>query len=83
MGSAVMAPWNYPFMLRVRAGDRCDCGRQPGGSSRAPCAGDLCCDCRAAFDAAFPPHFVAAVEGGRAENTKLLEQKFDFIFLPE
>ena len=28
----------------------------------------------------FAPHFVAVVEGGRTENTQLLEQKFDFIF---
>ena len=29
---------------------------------------------------AFPPEFVAVVEGGRAENQELLEQRFDYIF---
>ena len=28
----------------------------------------------------FPSRFVAVVEGGREENTRLLEQKFDYIF---
>ncbi|MEF9972105.1 MAG: aldehyde dehydrogenase family protein, partial [Oscillospiraceae bacterium] len=28
----------------------------------------------------FPPEYVAVVEGGRAENTMLLQQRFDYIF---
>ena len=31
-------------------------------------------------EAVFPPEYVAVVEGGRAENTELLEQRFDYIF---
>ena len=29
---------------------------------------------------AFPPEYIAVVEGGRAQNSALLEQKFDYIF---
>ncbi|MCB6405467.1 aldehyde dehydrogenase family protein, partial [Megasphaera massiliensis] len=28
----------------------------------------------------FPSEYVAVVEGGRRENTELLEQRFDYIF---
>ena len=28
----------------------------------------------------FPPEYVAVIQGGRAENGALLEQKFDFVF---
>ena len=35
---------------------------------------------RELIEAVFPPEYVAVVEGGRAENTALLEQRFDYIF---
>ena len=31
----------------------------------------------------FPEEYVAVVTGGRKENQYLLDEKFDFIFLPE
>ena len=30
----------------------------------------------------FPAHYVAVVDGGRAENQALLQQRFDMIFSP-
>lgn len=76
----VMAPWNYPFMLSMEpligaiAGGNC-CVVKP--SAYAPAVSAVI---RLVVEEAFPEYYVAAVEGGRAENTALLEQKFDYIF---
>lgn len=76
----VMAPWNYPFMLcmepliaSIAAGNCCIV--KP--SAYAPATGAVVA---AIVAEAFGPAHVAVVEGGRAENAALLEQRFDFIF---
>lgn len=46
-------------------------------SAYAPRTSQLIADLIAAC---FPPEYVAVVQGGRAENQALLEQKFDYIF---
>ncbi|MDO4323268.1 MAG: aldehyde dehydrogenase [Lachnospiraceae bacterium] len=76
----VMSPWNYPFMLAMEpligaiAAGNCVIVKP---SAYAPATADviekILGDC-------FAPHFAAVVKGGRAENTALLEQRFDFIF---
>ena len=76
----IMSPWNYPFMLSLEpligaiAAGNCAVVKP---SAYAPATADviekIAKDC-------FSPHFVAVVKGGRAENTALLEQRFDFIF---
>lgn len=76
----VMSPWNYPFLLTVDpligaiAAGNC-CVIKPSAYSPATSAviRALIADC-------FPPEFVSVVEGGRAENQALLDQKFDYIF---
>ena len=76
----IMAPWNYPFMLALEpvigaiAAGNCVVVKP---SAYAPATSAVIARL---LRRCFSPHFVAAVEGGRAENTKLLEQKFDFIF---
>lgn len=76
----VMAPWNYPFMLcmdpligAVAAGNCCIL--KPSGYAKHVSAVIV-----KMIREAFPPEFVAVVEGGRAENQELLEQRFDYIF---
>lgn len=76
----VMAPWNYPFMLcmepligAVAAGNCCIV--KP--SAYAPCVSAVI---NRILASAFAPEFIAVVEGGREENTALLEQQFDYIF---
>ena len=76
----VMSPWNYPFMLAM----------EPLAGAIA--AGNCCVVKPSAYAAAtsaaiakligdtFPPEYIAAVEGGRAENQALFEEKFDYIF---
>lgn len=76
----VMAPWNYPFMLCMEpligavAAGNC-CVLKP--SAYAPATSAIL---RVIVQEVFPPEYVAVVEGGRAENTALLEQRFDYIF---
>ena len=76
----IMSPWNYPLLLTLDpligaiAAGNC-CVVKPSAYSPAASAAirDLIADC-------FPPEYVAVVEGGRAENQALLDQKFDYIF---
>ncbi len=76
----VMAPWNYPFMLcldpligAIAAGNCCIL--KPSAYSKHVSA-----VIAKIIRQAFPPEFAAVVEGGRAENQELLEQRFDYIF---
>lgn len=76
----VMAPWNYPFMLTmepalgaIAAGNTCVI--KP--SAYAPATSQIIAEI---IKEAFPPEYATVVLGGRAENTALLEQRFDYIF---
>lgn len=76
----VMSPWNYPFMLCMEpligaiAAGNC-CVVKP--SAYAPATSSVI---QTVIRDAFPGKYVAVVEGGRKENTELLEQRFDYIF---
>ena len=76
----IMSPWNYPFMLTMEplagaiAAGNC-CVVKPSAYSPATSA-----VIAKIIKEAFPPKFVAVIEGGRQENQLLLEQKFDYIF---
>ena len=76
----VMSPWNYPFLLAMTpligaiAAGNC-CVVKP--SAYSPAASAVIRDI---ITACFPPEYVAVVEGGRAENNTLLDQKFDYVF---
>lgn len=76
----IMSPWNYPFMLcmeplvgAIAAGN--SVVLKPSNYSPATSA-----VIKKVVARAFEPGHVSVVEGGRAENTALLEQKFDYIF---
>lgn len=76
----IMSPWNYPFMLSIEplaaaisAGNCCIV--KP--SAYSPCVSAVI---EEIIKTAFPPEYISVVRGGRAENTELLEQKFDYIF---
>ncbi len=76
----VMSPWNYPFMLTVEplagavAAGNC-CVVKP--SAYSPATSQVVAEL---VDEVFERGHVDAVLGGRAENTGLLEQRFDRIF---
>ena len=77
----IMSPWNYPFMLTMEpligaiAAGNC-CVVKPSAYSPATSA-----VIRDILAACFPPEYVSVVEGGRAENQALLDQKFDSMFV--
>ncbi|NCB31240.1 MAG: aldehyde dehydrogenase family protein, partial [Clostridia bacterium] len=78
--SLIISPWNYPVQLCLSplvgaiSGGNCAIVKPsaytPATSGAiAKLLGDT-----------FDPSFIAVVEGGRAQNSALLEQKFDYIF---
>ena len=76
----VMSPWNYPFQLcmvpmiaAVSAGNCCVV--KP--SAYAPATSAVV---KKVIESVCPAEWVAVVEGGRAENTALLDTRFDYIF---
>ena len=76
----IMSPWNYPYLLSVEPLiDAIAAGNtvvlKP--SAYAPATSAVLKEMLAS---ALPPELCAVVDGGRAENQSLLEQKFDYIF---
>ena len=76
----IMSPWNYPMLLTldplidaIAAGNTAVV--KP--SAYAPCTFDVM---KTMIEECFPAHYVAVVDGGRAENQALLQQRFDMIF---
>ena len=76
----IMSPWNYPFLLAldplanaIAAGNTAIVKPSAYSPATSKIVEKIIVEC-------FPPEYVAAVTGGRAENTALLDQKFDFIF---
>lgn len=76
----IMSPWNYPFMLTIEplagaiaAGNCCVIKPSAYSPSTSAVIAKL-------IREIFPEEYVAVIEGGRKENTELLEQKFDYIF---
>ncbi len=76
----VMAPWNYPFMLLMEplagaiAAGNCVVAKPSAYSPNVSAV------IAKIIKEALPAGLVTVVEGGRAENQELLEQKFDYIF---
>ena len=76
----IMSPWNYPFMLTLSplvdalaAGNTAVVKPSAYSPHTSQVIGRILSQC-------FPAHYVAVVTGGRAENTCLLKEHFDYIF---
>ncbi|MBQ7384460.1 MAG: aldehyde dehydrogenase [Clostridia bacterium] len=76
----IMSPWNYPFLLTIEpltdaiaAGNTAIVKPSAYSPATSRIVERIISEC-------FAPEYVATVTGGRAENSALLEQKFDFIF---
>lgn len=76
----VMSPWNYPFQLSlepcigaIAAGNCVILKPSAYAKETSKVIAKLMKQC-------FHEEYVAVVEGGRSENTALLEQRFDYIF---
>lgn len=76
----IMSPWNYPFLLTMEPlADALAAGNtvilKP--SAYSPHTSKVI---RSLMEECFDPSLVAVVTGGRAENTCLLNEHFDYIF---
>lgn len=76
----VMSPWNYPFLLSldplidaIAAGNTVVLKPSAYSPATSKLIADMISEC-------FPPELAIVVTGGRAENTSLLEEHFDYIF---
>lgn len=76
----IMSPWNYPFMLTIEPLiDAIAAGNTAilKPSAYSPHTSALI---KAIIEECFEPRYIAVITGGRAENTALLQEKFDYIF---
>ena len=76
----IMSPWNYPFMLSLSPlVDALAAGNTAvvKPSAYSPHTSEVL---RKILSQCFEPQYVAVVTGGRAENTCLLHEHFDYIF---
>ncbi|MCD8124632.1 MAG: aldehyde dehydrogenase [Lachnospiraceae bacterium] len=76
----ILSPWNYPFQLALdplvdalAAGNTAVVKPSAYSPHTSAVIGQILAEC-------FPPEYVATVTGGRAENTALLHEHFDYIF---
>ena len=76
----IMAPWNYPIQLSLEpligAISAGNCAVLKPSAYAPACSHAL----KELISACLPDNWVTVVEGGRAENQALLDQKFDYIF---
>ena len=76
----IMSPWNYPVQLTlvplISALAAGNCAVVKPSAYAPACSAVL----KALFSDIFPREYAAVVEGGRAENSALLEERFDYIF---
>ncbi len=76
----IMSPWNYPLLLTLSplanaiAAGNCAIVKP---SAYAPATSSLLAEL---ISETFPANYIAAVTGGREENSALLNEKFDMIF---
>lgn len=76
----IMSPWNYPFLLTMEPlVDAIAAGNTAiiKPSAYSPATSEII---QKIISECFSPEYVAAVTGGRAENTCLLDADFDYIF---
>ena len=76
----IMSPWNYPLLLTLEplaSALAAGCTAVVKPSAYSPASGSLIAEL---LGEVFTPEYVAAVTGGREENSALLEQKWDKIF---
>lgn len=76
----IMSPWNYPLLLTlsplanaIAAGNTAIVKPSAYSGNTSKILEKIITEC-------FKPEYVAVVTGGRAENSALLDQKFDFVF---
>lgn len=76
----IMSPWNYPFLLTVTPLATAIATGNTAVVKPSAYSAHTSALLKEIFDKCFESGLVDTVTGGRAENTALLESKFDFIF---
>lgn len=76
----IISPWNYPFQLAINP----LIGAIAAGNTAILKPSNYSINTskiiKQIIEEVFPEEYVSVVEGGRDENTSLLDQRFDFIF---
>ncbi len=76
----ILSPWNYPIQLCLSplvgaiSGGNCAVVKPSAYAPQTSAA------TARLLGETFPPEYIAVVEGGRVQNSALLEEKFDYIF---
>jgi aldehyde dehydrogenase (NAD+) len=76
----IISPWNYPFLLTVEPlVDALAAGNTAivKPSAYSPATSDVIATL---LDQLFPEDYVTCVQGGREQNSELLDQDFDLVF---
>ena len=76
----IMSPWNYPFLLTMEPLVDALAAGNTAVVKPSAYSPNTSAVVQKILERCFAPEYVAVVTGGRAENTALLEQKFDYIF---
>ena len=76
----IMSPWNYPFLLTMEPFIDAIAAGNTVVIKPSAYSPNTCIIIEKIIKTCFNPEYVTVVTGGRAENTCLLEQKFDYIF---
>ncbi len=76
----IMSPWNYPFLLTIDPLATAIAAGNTAIVKPSAYSAHTSALLKRILDECFEEGLVATVTGGRAENARLLEQKFDLIF---
>lgn len=76
----IMSPWNYPFMLSLASAIGAIAAGNCVVIKPSAYALNVSHIIKKMIDETCDAHHVCVIEGGRNENTLLLEQRFDYIF---
>ena len=76
----IMSPWNYPFMLTLSPLVDALAAGNTAVVKPSACSPHTSNVIQHILSKCFDPQYVAVVTGGRAENTFLLREHFDYIF---
>ncbi len=76
----IMSPWNYPFLLTVEPLANAISAGNTVILKPSAYSSETSSLIQKIISEIFDESYVAVITGGREENTRLLSQKFDFIF---
>lgn len=76
----IMSPWNYPFLLTIAPLIGAICGGNCAVVKPSAYSAHTSALITKMVAHLFPDKYIHVIEGGRAENEALLNEKFDYIF---